>query len=1268
MLAIASPTRERDLAFRRKLISDVGHLGSHMENRTHDDVTSLSRQLEDILAAHGAAPTLIEVFGNAKLEPNLTVEDLSGRLASAATVVDLQQEKSTAEIRRDQVSSAEPVAPSVRPAGNSAKTAVDKTAVNITVAEESVSGTQNLGRPAEPSSLDGEKQTGDVQTTRAELEEPNVKAPNSPVLNEIAALQTVDSLFGDVDEQVKSLGGDFDVHDSFDSGFVQQNTKPDSGQTAAERRQTAHRTNQPTRATEAGEDSANTKRNALQRGTVQALQEYQIHKKHAEGGLGAVYLAQDQQLQRFVALKEMKPEFARNGKLKGRFLLEAQVTARLNHPSIAPVYQLGLNSDGSPFYTMKFISGQTLKESIQRLHEFRKHMPKPSWLDHLKATLRPFITSCHAIGFAHANGVLHRDIKPDNIMLGEFGESIVVDWGLAKILDTANTETAVDRHADAVPEFHVDQPETNETQNNNKTFNTFQAGDQTRDGSVSGTLAFMSPEQIRGQQSKLNATSDVYSLGCTLYVVLTGDQPIRGASVAEYTKRICDRDYRRPHEINHWVPKQLEAICAKAMSVEQSDRYSSVQAMIDDLEAWLDDRPLLALPDSRLERTSRWLRRNRRVAQVGVLGLMLVTLSTLLGFYLVNRARQKTNLALANEQLAVAATSEALENERAARGKARKALDTITDGFIGELLARQSSLTQQDRDVLQNVLKQYDQFATDSSETVEDQYFQAQGQFRIGDIRQQIGDLEEAAQAYRSAIASLKKLRGSTQASFLLGQVRNNLGRVYASLGETESARTCYQSAVDTLRPLTNKTPDETIEVSLAGALNNLGNIDWQLGRESDAVEKIEEALAVLDGEQAADALEKIQILTNYAGLLRDTGKFESAIAAAQEAVDLWENFEDHSQVNFHEDTGYRFTTPSLRMTGVLARTELASSKFKTEQYAESVKQLKQAVDEQQKLVGAYPQRTAYQRQLNRSKLKLGQSLDALNHPAAKNFLASAENGSEKLASNFPQQLVFQSDYAFALETIGTTRSARSTNEILDKLNIAEQLRKKLAETEPNNSRLLDAWLASQVNLANESRLAKKYARAEELYRSINKLIGRQRPKKRREKLEPTLHKSQLGLADSLSRQGKHEKAKPIWDKLVQNRLHPEWNIYELQRILCLIRMGKVSDGIEAVARLKADSEVTLSATDHYDIACCYSVAIDENQSRDLKLDSASWIQRGVESLENAHKAGFFENRTLMKAFATDKDLSGIDETEEFMAFLEAHSLNYDGGSDESER
>ena len=303
-----------------------------------------------------------------------------------------------------------------------------------------------------------------------------------------------------------------------------------------------------------------------------------ILRRHARGGLGEVFVAYDEELHREVALKEIRPDRADDGESRARFVLEAEITGSLEHPGIVPVYGLGEFGDGRPFYAMRFIQGDSLKEAIARFHAADGPGRDPGERAlALRDLLRRFIDVCNAIAYAHSRGVLHRDIKPGNIMLGKYGETLVVDWGLAKAIGQAEGGAGLVAERRRVPAS---------------------AGGSTPTvaGSALGTPAFMSPEQAAGELDRLGPRSDIYSLGATLYCLLTGRAPLDDGDGDTERAAAPARagEIAAPRQVKREVPPALEAICRKAMARRPEDRYDSAKALADDVEHWLADEPVAA--------------------------------------------------------------------------------------------------------------------------------------------------------------------------------------------------------------------------------------------------------------------------------------------------------------------------------------------------------------------------------------------------------------------------------------------------------------------------------------------------------------------------------------------------------------------------------------------------------------------------------------------------------------------------------------------------
>ncbi|MGO9464371.1 MAG: protein kinase domain-containing protein [Isosphaeraceae bacterium] len=327
---------------------------------------------------------------------------------------------------------------------------------------------------------------------------------------------------------------------------------------------------------------------------------FRILRPHASGGLGAVFIAFDAALNREVALKQILPKLADEPESRRRFLIEAEITGGLEHPGIVPVYGLGTDESGRPYYAMRFIKGDSLKEAIERFRAdatLKKDAGRRSL--ELRSLLRRFTDVCNTIEYAHSRRVLHRDVKPANVIVGKHGETLVIDWGLAKSIG-GKAEARADRAGDErslMPSSGSGSAET-------------------LPGSALGTPAYMSPEQAAGDLDQLGPQSDVYSLGATLYCLLTGKPPFEG-DVGEVLRKVKNGEFVRPRQLDASIDPALEAICLKAMATKPDKRYPSCLALKDDVERWAADEPVSVFRAPAPVRLARWARKHRTAVAVG---------------------------------------------------------------------------------------------------------------------------------------------------------------------------------------------------------------------------------------------------------------------------------------------------------------------------------------------------------------------------------------------------------------------------------------------------------------------------------------------------------------------------------------------------------------------------------------------------------------------------------------------------------------------------
>jgi serine/threonine protein kinase len=353
----------------------------------------------------------------------------------------------------------------------------------------------------------------------------------------------------------------------------------------------------------AGESAGASAAGAMTPGAVAEMapgSRYRLGRLHACGGGGTAYVAHDEQLNREVVLNKMDAPAAANPAHRASFLFVAEVTGALEHPGILPVYSLESDAEGRPFYATRFTRGETLEAAIDRHHRIERDRKvagvatpgADTFTLRLHRLLRRFVDVCNAIEYAHDRGVLHRDLKPSNIILGSHGETLVLEWGLASAMGCPGPESkSVQKPIE--PSCGVSSVKT-------------------LDGCVVGTPSYMSPEQACGNLDRVDPRSDVYSLGATLYCILTGKPPFSGADQMKVLDQARKGEFPRLRQIDRRIPAALEAIVLKAMAREPERRYQTARGLADDVERFTAHEPVSARPESFFERAAGWLR--RRVA------------------------------------------------------------------------------------------------------------------------------------------------------------------------------------------------------------------------------------------------------------------------------------------------------------------------------------------------------------------------------------------------------------------------------------------------------------------------------------------------------------------------------------------------------------------------------------------------------------------------------------------------------------------------------
>lgn len=299
---------------------------------------------------------------------------------------------------------------------------------------------------------------------------------------------------------------------------------------------------------------------------------------HSKGGIGNVWLAYDSIIDREVALKELRADRS-DAASRQRFFREARLTGRLEHPGIVPVYDFSEGKDGVHcYYTMRFLRGRSLNKVIKEYHAQRKASPAASHTGELLQLLNIFVSICNTIAYAHSRRILHRDLKAENVVIGGFGEVVVLDWGLAKEIgepEPGLAATIAVSAADDLPKRH-DEPADEHT--------------RTMQGDRLGTPAYMAPEQAAGRNDLVDERTDVYGLAAMLYEILAGVPPFDGKGVADVLRRVVEGDPPPPRTHDPDVPPELEAICLRGLAKDREQRQQSAGELADAVHSWIADR------------------------------------------------------------------------------------------------------------------------------------------------------------------------------------------------------------------------------------------------------------------------------------------------------------------------------------------------------------------------------------------------------------------------------------------------------------------------------------------------------------------------------------------------------------------------------------------------------------------------------------------------------------------------------------------------------
>ncbi len=622
---------------------------------------------------------------------------------------------------------------------------------------------------------------------------------------------------------------------------------------------------------------------------------FRILRPHDEGGLGKVSVALDQELNREVALKEIKPKYAADDASRTRFVLEAEITGGLEHPGIVPVYGLGHYADGRPYYAMRFIRGDSLRKAIKDYHEtdWSKRDPSERTMQ-LRRLLGRFLDVCHAVHYAHRRGVLHRDLKPGNIMLGEYGETLVVDWGLAKAVGKRD-----DPKASKLPVETALLPRT------------ASGSEPTRQGAVIGSPPYMSPEQAQGDHDLLGPATDVYSLGATLYTVLTNAAPVEGDTGEDVLSKVRLGQWRRPRDVNREVPRALDAIGVKAMAMKPADRYPTARALAEDIERYLADESVSAHREPWPDRLSRLARRYRTLVRAAAAALALISLVSITAALAINHQRNMAVAARKESDKSMARAERVLEVLVNSLRRPDPSVDgrTVTvASVLDQAMDEIGNLTNDPEDqatLLEALANTYRGLGLHDKQLVASKKLFNLARGDEFDIAEAVVSMNHLAVAYLDVGKSDEALRLLVKAVDLarakLGDdhahtltTMNNLATAFKVSGQMEQAIPLLEDALKHGRATLGDDHRDTLTW-----MNNLAMAYLQAGRINKALPLLEETRRVMHGSLGDDHPDTLRLVGNLALIYQHAGQIEKALPLLEMTL-------EHAQATFgpeHPDT-----------------------------------------------------------------------------------------------------------------------------------------------------------------------------------------------------------------------------------------------------------------------------------------------------------------------------------------------------------------------------